>query len=145
MVTMRRAVKAEASPAHRGVLALLAAALLLTSFTGHAGVQVLDRDFAARLFPYHLHGVPGEREYVERYHEPAPFVPGHCHSPLVDPAQQPGPDEVQAAASLAGVSICTDWTALPAAAPPPWLGAEPLPLIAPHDLALRPAPPPPQF
>lgn len=90
----------------RVLLLVLTTALLLTGFSGRAGVQVLDRDHAALLFPLHLHGVPGERAYVERHGAPAPFVAGHCHAPYEHGQPPPSPDEVQSASALAGSVLC---------------------------------------
>lgn len=98
----------------RTALAALALAVLMSGFTGRAGVQVVDGAIAARLFALHLHGIAGEREYVEAHREPAPFVHGHCHAPLEQPAPQPGPYEVQAAASLAGAALCAMSSSAPA-------------------------------
>lgn len=101
----------------RALLALLAATLLLTGFTGNAGVQVLDQDLAVRLARLHLHGVAGEAEYVRANAAPAPFIHPHCHGPLPELAAQPSPDEVQAAGALAGLTACTSMAPLPV--PPP--------------------------
>ena len=90
----------------RMALAALALALLLTGFSGRAGVQVVDRVTLDRLFALHLHGTPGEREYVHTHNAPAPFVHGHCHDARELPAAETGPYEVMAAASLAGVAHC---------------------------------------
>lgn len=100
--------------AYRAALLLLAAALLITAFTGRAGVQVIDSAMAARLFAFHLHGVPGEREYVDAVGEPAPFVHRHCHAAPRQPAPQAGPFEVLAAATLAGAVWCSEPVNLPA-------------------------------
>jgi hypothetical protein len=118
------------SVAYRAALLLLAAALLVTAFTGRAGVQVIDGAMAARLFAFHLHGVPGEREYVDTYGEPAPFVHRHCHAPPEQSAPQAGPFEVLAAAALAGAVWCSDPVAqpvLPDTAHPHTLPAEHVP------------------
>jgi len=116
--------------AYRVALLLLVAALLVTAFTGRAGVQVLDGAMAARLFAFHLHGVPGEREYVDTYGVPAPFVHRHCHAPPDQPAPQAGPFEVLAAAALAGALWCAEPTTqpvLPDTAHPHTLPAERIP------------------
>jgi hypothetical protein len=118
------------SVVYRVALLLLAAALLLTAFTGRAGVQVIDGAMAARLFAFHLHGVPGEREYVDTYGEPAPFVHRHCHAPPDRPAPQAGPFELLAAATLAGALWCSEPAnspALPDTAHPHTLPAERIP------------------
>ncbi len=94
--------------AYRAALLLLAAALLVTAFTGRAGVQVIDGAMAARLFAFHLHGIPGEREYVDAVGEPAPFVHRHCHAAPGQHPPQAGPFEVLAAATLAGALWCAD-------------------------------------
>ena len=71
--------------------AALALLLLVVVATGHAGVQVLDQATAARLALLHLHGVPGEAEYVRAFAAPAPFVHPHCPSPVLSGDDQPGP------------------------------------------------------
>ena len=85
---------------------VLVLGLLASGATGRAGVQILDSATAARIFALHLHGIPGEREYVHRHARPAPWVRAHCHDLSPQPAPQPGPFELQAAASLAGAAIC---------------------------------------
>lgn len=97
------------------VLLLLAAALLWSSFSGRSGVQVLSEAAAARIFALHQHGLPGEAEYVATHGVSAPFVPRHCHTPLSTPDAQPGPYEVQAAASLGSGALCAGGGATPAA------------------------------
>jgi hypothetical protein len=98
---------------YRAAAVLLAVALLGTGFAGRAGVQVLDGAIVARLLPLHLHGVPGEAEYVRTFGVPAPFVHPHCHDAPAGATPGPGPDEVQAAAALAGAVWCA--AAAPAA------------------------------
>lgn len=102
---------------HHVVLAMLAFALLMTGITGHAGVQVLDRAAAARLFPLHRHGVPGEAAWIAAHGTWEGFVGPHCHADYTQPAPQPGPDDVQAATSLAGSLWCA--TAMTVLSPPP--------------------------
>ena len=97
----------------RSVLVLLVTAQLLVSFSGHAGIQVLDRALTARLAELHLHGVAGEASYVAAYQQPAPFVHTHCHDALFEAGVQPGPDEVVAASALASTAGCPPATALP--------------------------------
>lgn len=99
------------------LLGTLAVALLLTGFTGRAGVQVLDRDHAARLFPLHLHDVLGEREYVAQHQGPAPFIAGHCHAAYGHGDPPPSPDDIQAASALAGSAWCMSADIAPAAPP----------------------------
>jgi hypothetical protein len=98
---------AQAVILQRIALAGLAIALLLTGFAGRAGVQVVDGAIAARMFALHLHGVPGEAEFVQATGTPAPFVHAHCHAPLSPSVPQPDPDVVQAASTLAGSAVCT--------------------------------------
>src|SRR5215203_5250291 len=86
-------------------LTMLVATLLLVGFTGHAGVQVLDQDVAARIARLHLHGVSGEAAYVHSHTAPAPFVTPHCHAPVEPTPSQPSPDQVQAASTLAGATL----------------------------------------
>ncbi|MFN8557512.1 MAG: hypothetical protein U0531_09260 [Dehalococcoidia bacterium] len=128
---------------HNAVRAVLAIAILVTGFTGRAGVAVVSASTAARFFALHTHGLIAEREYVSEYRAPAPYVHPHCHNAPYAPDQQPSPGEVQAASSLAAAAQCAVWT------------AEPTPLIAfirlssdpSHALvgrALPPLPPPPQ-
>ncbi len=97
----------------RLVLVALAVALLLPSMTGRAGVQVVDAATVAHLLALHLHGLPGEADYVSQYGAPAPFVHAHCHDSPAHVEPGPGPDEVAAAASLAGAMISTTWTTAP--------------------------------
>jgi hypothetical protein len=123
-------------------LAALALALLLTGFSGRAGVQVVDRATADRLFALHLHGVPGEREYVHTHNAPAPFVHGHCHAAREFPAPGPGPYEAQVAASLAGVAHCPAANltpATPAERPSPAASA---PLVPESHVPAPPSEPP---
>lgn len=126
--------------AYRAALLLLAAAVLLTAFTGRAGVQVIDGAMAARLFAFHLHGVPGEREYVDAAGQPAPFVHRHCHAPPEQPAPQAGPFEVLAAAALAGAV----WCAQPAHPMAVLASVQPHPFPAEHAPEGWHAPPPTQ-
>lgn len=126
---MRAQPRAPLSPgaiAYRAALLLLAAAVLLTAFTGRAGVQVIDGAMAARLFAFHLHGVPGEREYVAAAGQPAPFVHRHCHGSPEQPAPQAGPFEVLAAAVLAGAIWCAQPAHLLAA--PAFIQPHPFPV-----------------
>jgi hypothetical protein len=90
-------------------------ALLLVVATGHAGVQVLDQATVARLARLHLHGVPGERDYVRAFNAPAPFVHPHCHRLAAPAADQPGPFEIVSAGSLAGAALCAPDVAAPVA------------------------------
>jgi hypothetical protein len=131
------------SPLQRMVPIALVAALLVTGCTGHAGVQVMDRALAERIFALHLHGVPGEREYVEMYGRPAPFVPPHCHRALPDSRSQSGPDQVNAAASLAGAVACGAWTARPIVPPSTAVSLDGHAAI-PLGVSLRPSVPPPE-
>jgi hypothetical protein len=126
----------------RLTLGVLALTLLLMGFTGHLGVQVLDNATAARIFALHLHGVPGEAEYVHTHGAPAPFVAPHCHEPLPSATGEPSPDEVQAAA-LAGATLCTVWSALPIS-PAPGLRLDMDGGLTPDALSLLPLVPPPQ-
>ena len=95
--------------------ATLALMVLFTGFAGRAGVQVVNEATAQRLFRLHPHNVPGEQLYIETYGEPAPFVPEHCHDDpnLTTSHTQPDPNEVQAAASLAGSMLCNANLVLP--------------------------------
>ena len=128
---------------HRVALAALACAVLLTGFAGRAGVQVVDRALATRIFATHLHGVLGEAEWVEEYGTPAPFVPTHCHNDVVYRDGQPGPESVQAAQSLAGAAHCADVAVLPA--PLPELAGGPMAALpAVQTRFYRPPVPPPQ-
>jgi hypothetical protein len=127
----------------RCLLSLFAVGLLAVGFTGHAGVQVLDGAAATRIAALHLHGVPGEAEYVHKYGVPAPFVHNHCHQPLPSAENQPSPDQVLAASALAGSVDCVslDWMPEPATVAPvasAQVGARPV------GLDIRPAIPPPQ-
>jgi len=131
------------SPFQHMALIALVAALLVTGCTGHAGVQVVDRALAERIFALHLHGVPGEREYVETYGRPAPFVPPHCHRVLPDSRSQSGPDQVNAAASLAGAVVCGAWTARTVVPPSTAVALDRHPAI-PLGVNLRPSVPPPE-
>lgn len=106
---------ARTSDLYRAALVVVAIMLLFTGFTGRAGVQVVDSAVAMRLFALHLHGVPGEEQYVQATGAPAPFVHPHCHAPLVT-HQQPDASQVLAASTLAGTAICTSAVA-PVAAP----------------------------
>lgn len=124
-------------------LAALALFLLLSGVSGRAGVQVVDRATAARLFAVHLHGVPGERTYVDTYAQQAPFVPPHCHAPLDRSAPQPGPDEVQAAVSLAGAALCGLIQAAPLL-PPVQVRSTRSTAATPEGRVLTPAPEPPR-
>ena len=127
----------------RLLLAALAATLLLVGFTGNAGVQVLDHDLAVRIARLHLHGVAGEAEYIRDNAAPAPFIHPHCHGPAPEVAAQPSPDEVQAAAALAGLMTCA--TVAPLRLPPvSALAKVDAAAVLPAGLSLLPILPPPQ-
>lgn len=127
----------------RAALASLAVLLLMCGFTGRAGVQVVDHATAARIFALHLHGIPGEAQYVETYGLPSPLVHPHCHAPARVPVAQPGPDEVQAAASLAGAVHC-DLAAPMLTTPSLTAAARPALPALPAGVSLQPPVPPPQ-
>jgi len=128
----------------RPVLGLFVAALLLTSFSGHAGVQVLDGALLAKLYHVHQHGVPGERAYIATHGTWEGFVHPHCHRQHQDGRDsQPGPDHVQAAASLASAALCASWQTTPLVPVAAIIVSVPSP--APGAVALpRPLLPPPQ-
>lgn len=129
--------------ARRVTLVMLAAAFLLTGFVGRAGVQVVDGAMAARLFALHLHGVPGEAEFVQSFGMPAPFVHPHCHDAVQQQTPPPSPDEVQAASTLAGSFDCT--MTLLFLPPLPALVALAIDAtVTPDGLILAPSSPPPQ-
>jgi hypothetical protein len=122
---------------------VLAAALLTMIATGHAGVQVLDQATAARLSLLHLHGVPGESDYVRTFGAPAPFVHPHCHRPAASAADQPGPFEIVSAGSLAGAALCAPVIAAPVAPVLSRLG-EAATVSLPRDATLSPPTEPPR-
>ena len=122
--------------------AMIALALLVSSVTGRAGVQVVDSALAMRLFPLHLHGVPGEEAHVALFRGPAPFVHPHCHDAPRQPAP-PGPAEVQAAVSLAGAVACTAMASTPLP-PPAWRGHAGAEHQAPDSHAISPPLQPPR-
>jgi hypothetical protein len=127
----------------RVIMAGVAVMLLTVGFTGRAGVQVLDGATAARLASLHLHGVPGEAEYVRTHGVPAPFVHPHCHKPPSSVEHQPSPDQVLAASALAGSMHCAtlDWSPVTADAT---LLQGTQSAQFPSGLPIRPAVPPPQ-
>ena len=106
MTTYSGALSLPAPALRRIASVVLVLGLLASGATGRAGVQVLDSAISARIFALHLHGIPGEREYVHRNAGPAPWVHAHCHDLAPQPAPQPGVFELQAAASLAGAALC---------------------------------------
>src|SRR5829696_352103 len=111
MVKARAATDTSQTDLQQLVRAALAVALLMSAFTGNAGVQVLDSALTARLFALHQHGVPGEAEYIHQHGAPAPFVHTHCHA-TANQSESPAPAEVQAAASLSGALLCADTQAV---------------------------------
>ena len=128
----------------RLALLLLATALLTSGFGGHAGVQLLDGAMLAKLYPVHRHGVPGEAAYIAAHGTWEGYVHSHCHRQAADAGQQPGPDEVQAAASLAGAVTCAEFTS-PLPAPPTARPAGPdVADVAASDVPLLPPTPPPR-
>jgi len=122
---------------------MLVATLLLVGFSGHAGVQVLDQDVAARIARLHLHGVSGEAAYVHSHAAPAPFVMPHCHAPIESTPSQPSPDQVQAATTLAGAMLCGSVAPVPAP-PESSFAAGSDAAMLPESLGALPASPPPQ-
>ena len=123
--------------------AVLALALVALVASGRAGVQVLDQAAAARLAVLHLHGVPGEAQYVRSSGVPAPFVHAHCHGPVVSADEQPGPSEVLSAGSLAGAALCAAAIAAPVA-PTPMRYGEAAVASVPRAAALLPPTEPPR-
>lgn len=128
------------SLAARVLMVVLAIGILHTSFTGRAGVQVLDHVTAARIAPLHLHGVAGEAAYVHEYHAPAPFVAPHCHADPTVAGNPPGPES--AAAALAGSVLCAAANFQPVAASAA-LSLHAAVVTAPAGLSMRPPVPPP--
>lgn len=120
------------------LLLWLAVGLLVTSFTGNAGVQLVDRALAERLYLVHRHGVPGEAEYVALHGTWEGYVHNHCHYLPATGHGGPGPDGVMAASVLAGAAVCGHVAAVVApvaqfarvmaarAAPPPSAPVPPL-------------------
>ena len=82
-------------PARQCVQALALAALAVLTLAppllGRAGFLLVTPDLSERIFPVHLHGVPGEEEFVSHHGVAAPFVEAHCHGELdVSQAETPG-------------------------------------------------------
>ena len=122
----------------------LAASLLLTGFTGHAGVQLLDGALLAKLERIHRHGVPGEAEYIAQHGSWEGYVHGHCHREHRAAGSQPSPDQVQAAASLAGAVVCAQSVAGPFALPTAWHAVSATEAVAPTGPSSPPLVPPPR-
>jgi hypothetical protein len=123
---------------------LVAGILLLTSFAGHAGVQMVDRALAVDLYHLHRHGVFGEAAYIAHHGTWEGFVDGHCHRAMETSHDQPGPFDVQAAASLAGAVHCPAAVTTPVAAPALLRQDGPAERVAPPPLALPPLRQPPR-
>lgn len=140
---MDRALSRPALALHQLTLLALAGALLLTNFTGYAGVQILDHATATRIFSLHLHGVPGEAAYIHNHGAPAPFVSGHCHNALPDAGGQPAADEAQAS-TLAGATLCAESGATSMPLTHGWLATPTAAATPPDDLTTPPDSPPPQ-
>jgi hypothetical protein len=109
---------------------------------GRAGFLLVDAAFAERFFPYHLHGIEGEADYVREHGRPAPFVHPHCHPEPGPPAEQT-PAEMTAAGVVHGPVLCAGHLTVPAApvntaAAPATQPARPL------EVARAPLPPPPK-
>src|SRR5215211_7802796 len=101
------------APVERLLIAVLAGAMLLTGFTGHAGQQLLDQALLAKLVRTHYHGVPGEAAYIAQHGTWEGSVHSHCHPPQEHGASHIGPDEVQGPSSLAGAAACLANTITP--------------------------------
>lgn len=127
---------------HRAVLLSLVVSLLLTSFTGHAGMQVIDGAFAQTLLRTHRHGVPGEADYIHTHGTWHGFVAEHCHR-STPTESQPGPDHVQSAITLAGAVDCATTTPLPAVSGE-FFPIDPFALTFGEGVSTRPLAPPPQ-
>lgn len=84
---------------------LLVVLTLAPSIMGRAGFQLIEDTVAARIFPLHRHGVPGEDAYIRTYGGPAPFVHPHCHRAPATPDDHT-PAELAVAGMVLGPVLC---------------------------------------
>ncbi|MGH2586276.1 MAG: hypothetical protein ACRDJE_15285 [Dehalococcoidia bacterium] len=126
----------------RILLLLMVALTLAPSLLGRAGFQEIEKAVAARIFPLHQHGVPGEAEYIRRFGQPAPFVHPHCHP---EPDQPPSdtPSQLALGGLLFGPLLCGDDLA-PLAQPSAAFGVDLVRTLPPTETILTPLTPPPQ-
>ena len=93
-----------------GLVALVLAPTLL----GRVGYMAIEEVVAARIFPLHQHGVPGEAEYIRTFGAPAPFIHLHCH-PDSEPPRAETPTQLALGGLLFGPLRCGSDASLPPA------------------------------
>jgi hypothetical protein len=92
-------------PGQTIVAMLLVVLTLAPSIMGRAGFQLIEDAVAARIFPLHRHGVPGEDAYIRTFGQPAPFVHPHCHRAPANPDEHT-PAELAVAGMVTGPALC---------------------------------------